>query len=92
MQELVEAWAGKNNEQYSELAAMAALTEGIGKLSHTMAGRDGNRLTGDAFKKEVAAGIGEVMWALAAIANHEGIDITEALAETLARKSMQKKR
>ncbi len=60
---------------------LAALMEEIGELSEALLAFEGPKGSGSL--EEVNEEIGDVMFALTCIANHYGIDILEALAESI---------
>lgn len=92
VQELVEAWSEKNSIRSNELTNIALLTEEIGKLAKVMARRHGEHDPLPEIKEEISLEIGNIFWTLTNIANQTGINLTEALADSLARKSIHTKK
>lgn len=73
---------------YSELTNMAILTEEVGEVARLM-----SRLYGDqSFKKSdeahnLADELADVLFVLVCIANQTGVDLTEAMARNLEKKT-----
>ena len=73
---------------FSELTNMAILTEEVGELARVMARKYGDQ----SFKKnETAEHLGDemadVLWVLICLANQTGIDLTEAFAKNMDKKT-----
>ena len=90
LQESVDQWVKKYGVRYfSELTNMACLTEEVGELARVMARKYGDQ----SFKAGEKANIGEemadVLWVLVCLANQTGVDLTEALARNLAKKTQR---
>lgn len=92
-QEMVDNWIKTIGVRYfSPLTNMAILTEETGEVAHIMA-----RLHGDQSFKEgeihnLADEIADLLWVTIAIANQEGIDLTEALRQNIAKKTSRDKK
>lgn len=89
-QELVEALDSKKEINHNELTNMALLTEDIGRLSRIMANRYGDHTQNNSSKKEIADGIGDVLWSLVRLSNRTGVDLTVILSEALERNCRKK--
>lgn len=90
-QELVDAWIQKHGVRYfSELTNMTILTEEVGELARIMVRTYGEQSFKESdMKHELADEIADVLWVLICIANQTGIDLTEALTENLAKKTLR---
>lgn len=88
-QELIEAWVGKSPSRHrSELTGMAILTEEVGELARVIADRHSDpSLSPEKVRAALANELSDVMWALFALANQSGIDLTEALIDNLGKKN-----
>jgi NTP pyrophosphatase (non-canonical NTP hydrolase) len=88
-QQKVDQWIRTTGVRYfSELTNMAVLTEEVGELARIMARKYGDQ----SFKQgEDSSGLAEeiadVMFVLICIANQTGVDLTEALNNTLIKKT-----
>lgn len=88
MQHTVDRWITTTGVRYfSPLTNMAILTEETGEVARQM-----SRLYGDqSFKAgespQLADELADVLWVVAAIANQTGVDLTEAFARNLEKKS-----
>ena len=81
-QKEVDSWIKQYGVRYfSELTNMAVLTEEVGELARVMA-----RKYGDQSFKE-GEEIADVLWVLLCIANQTGVDITEAFARSIEKKT-----
>lgn len=79
---------------FSELTNMTVLTEEVGELARIMARRYGEQSwkesdprskdNGEAAMKEEMA---DVLWVLLCLANQTGVDLTEALLQSLEKKT-----
>lgn len=86
-QQIVDAWIGQFEEGYwSPLANLARLIEEVGEFS-----RELNHLHGekpkrpDESKGDLALEMGDILWVLICLANSLGIDLSQALSDTLAK-------
>jgi NTP pyrophosphatase (non-canonical NTP hydrolase) len=88
-QQQVDEWIKTIGVRYfSELTTMAILTEEVGELARVMARKYGDQ----SFKKnETAEHLGDemadVLWVLICLANQTGIDLTEAFAKNMDKKT-----
>lgn len=91
-QDMVDNWIKTIGVRYfSPLTNMAILAEETGEVARIMA-----RLHGDqSFKKgetpNLADELADLLWVTIAIANQEGIDLTEALQRNLEKKTSRDK-
>lgn len=92
LQQTVDRWITTVGVRYfSPLTNMAILTEEVGEVARIMARTHGDQSFNPGEKPELADELADVLWVLAAIANQEGIDLTEAIANNLAKKSIRDK-
>ena len=88
-QSAVHDWITKYGVRYfSELTNMAILTEEVGEVARVIARKYGDQ----SFKKgeaedNLADELADVLWVLLCLANQTGVDLTEALAKNIAKKT-----
>ncbi len=92
VQRLVDGWIKTYGVRYfSELTNMACLTEEVGELARVMARRYGDQSFKAGEKADLSEEIADVMWVLVCIANQTGVDLTEALAQSIEKKTARDK-
>lgn len=87
-QELVDEWIRQIGGGYfSELTNMVLLTEETGELARVIARIYGDQVAkeGD-LRKSLAEELADVLWVVICLANQTGVDLTEALEASLAKK------
>lgn len=72
---------------FSPLTNMAVLTEEVGEVARVMARRYGDQSFKAGEKDTLADELADVLWVVMAIANQSGVDLTEALAENIEKKT-----
>jgi len=88
-QDKVDEWIKTYGVRYfSELTNMAVLMEEVGELARIMARKYGDQ----SFKKsdergDLADEIADVLWVLVCLANQTGVNLTEAFAKNLEKKT-----
>jgi len=88
-QKIVDQWIREYGVRYfSELTNMALLSEEVGEVARIMARKYGDQ----SFKqgesdKELADELADVLFVLICIANQTGVDLSDALARNLEKKS-----
>jgi NTP pyrophosphatase (non-canonical NTP hydrolase) len=89
VQELVEAWVGKSPSRHkSELTNMAALTEEVGELARVIAQKHSDPSADPVrLREEMSVELADVLWAICALGNGAGVDLTEALIDTLQKRN-----
>lgn len=99
VQENVDRWIRECGVRYfSELTNMTVLTEEVGELARIMARRYGEQSwkssdpraldNGErALKEEMA----DILWVLICLANQTGVDLTEALQQSIEKKTNRDK-
>lgn len=89
-QHQVDAWIKKYGVRYfSELTNMAVLTEEVGELARVMSRRYGDQSFKKGEKDNLGDEIADVFWVLLCIANQTGVDVTEAFARNLEKKTQR---
>ena len=92
VQRMVDSWIKTYGVRYfSELTNMACLTEEVGELARVMARRYGDQSFKAGEKGNLSEEIADVMWVLVCIANQTGVDLTEALAQSIEKKTARDK-
>ena len=92
-QEDVDHWIKTIGVRYfSELTNMAILSEEVGELARLMARNYGDQsFKKDIAQKDIADEIADVFWVLTCIANQTGVNLEEALAKNLEKKTVRDK-
>jgi NTP pyrophosphatase (non-canonical NTP hydrolase) len=89
LQSDVDEWINTIGVRYfSELTNLGILMEEVGELSRLMVRKYGDQSfkTSDT-DKELADEMADVLWVLVCLANQTGIDLTEAMANNLQKKT-----
>lgn len=91
LQNEVDRWiTGPGVKYFSPLTNMAILTEEVGEVARIMARTHGEQSwRKGAPRPELADELADVVWVLAAIANQNGIDLTEAFVNNLRKKTIR---
>lgn len=88
MQREVDNWITTVGVRYfSPLTNMAILAEETGEVARQMARIYGDQSFKQGETENLADELADVMWVVAAIANQSGIDLTEAFARNLEKKT-----
>ncbi len=91
LQQLVDSWIKKVGVRYfSPLTNMAVLTEEVGEVARLMARKFGDqstKISEDISEEALADELADIIWVVTAIANQTGIDLEEAIAKNIAKKS-----
>ena len=89
-QETVDNWIKEYGVRYfSELTNMACLTEEVGELARIIARKYGGQSFKEGGKCDLSDEMADVLWVLLCLANQTGVDLTEALARNLAKKTQR---
>lgn len=87
-QQQVDAWIKEYGVRYfSELTNMAVLTEEVGEMARVMARRYGDQSFKEGEKNNLGDEMADVLWVLLCIANQTGVNLTEAFARNLEKKT-----
>lgn len=90
VQETVDNWIKEYGVRYfSELTNMACLTEEVGELARIIARKYGDQSFKEGEKCDLSDEMADVLWVLLCLANQTGVDLTEALARNLAKKTQR---
>ena len=91
-QQTVDAWIKEYGDRYfSELTNMAVLTEEVGELARVMARKYGDQSFKPGEKENIDEEIADIFWVLLCIANQTGVDLTQAFAASLDKKTRRDK-
>ena len=89
-QHQVDCWIKKYGVRYfSELTNMAVLTEEVGELARVMSRKYGDQSFKEGEKDNIDDEIADVLWVLLCIANQRGVNVTEAFARNLEKKTQR---
>ena len=89
-QETVDNWIKEYGVRYfSELTNMACLTEEVGELARIIARKYSDQSFKEGEKCDLSDEMADVLWVLLCLANQTGVDLTEALARNLAKKTQR---
>lgn len=89
-QQEVDRWIKTVGVRYfSELTNMAVLTEEVGELARIMARKYGDQSFKEGEKDNISDEITDVLWVLLCIANQTGVNLTEAFARNLEKKTQR---
>ena len=87
-QDAVDKWIKQYGVRYfSELTNMACLTEEVGELARVMSRKYGDQTFKEGEKDNIEDEIADVLWVLLCIANQTGVNVTEAFARNLEKKT-----
>ena len=92
-QQQVDQWIHTYGVRYfSELTNMAILTEDVGELARLMARQYGDQsFKPSDTKKELSEELADILWVLLCIANQTGVDLTQALQQSIEKKTTRDK-
>ena len=91
-QETVDRWIRTYGVRYfGELTNMAVLTEEVGELARVMARRYGDQSFKPGERDNLDEEMADVLWVLLCLANQTGVDLTEAFARTIEKKTRRDK-
>ena len=75
---------------FNELTNLAILTEEVGELARIIARRYGEQSEKPATPtSDLGDEMADVLWVLMALANQTGVDLTQALADNVAKKTLR---
>ncbi len=92
-QKKVDDWIKKYGVRYfSELTNMAILTEEVGELARIMARKFGDQsFKNDESDLKMADEMADILWVLICLANQTGVNLTDAFAKNLEKKTSRDK-
>ena len=90
-QTAVDEWIKTYGVRYfSELTNMALLTEEVGELARIIARTYGEQSFKESDKNHnMADEMADILWVLICLANQTGVDLTEAFAKNMEKKTMR---
>lgn len=89
-QAVVDRWITTVGVRYfSPLTNMAVLAEEVGEVARVMARRYGDQSFKPGEEDTLDDELADVMWVVLAIANQSGVDLTEALARNIEKKTLR---
>ncbi len=90
-QQLVDNWIKEHGVRYfNELTNMAQLTEEVGEVARIIARRYGEQSEKESDKeKDLGDELADVLFVTICLANQTGIDLEEALAKNIAKKTQR---
>ena len=90
-QQQVDEWIKTYGVRYfGELTNMALLTEEVGELARIVARTYGEQSFKESDReKSLADEMADVLWVLICLANQTGIDLTEAFAKNIEKKTLR---
>lgn len=92
LQRQVDDWIKTYGVRYfSELTNMAVLTEEVGELARVIARKYGDQSFKEGEACNLAEELAEVLWVLVCLANQTGVDLTEAIETSFAKKTARDK-
>ena len=92
LQQTVDQWINTIGVRYfSPLTNMAILAEEVGEVARIMARKHGDQSFKAGETPNLADELADVLWVVPAIANQEGIDLTEALQRNIEKKTSRDK-
>ncbi len=92
MQQQVDVWIKTYGVRYfSELTNMAVLTEEVGELARVIARKYGDQSFKEGETCNLAEELADVLWVLVCLANQTGVDLTEAIEASFAKKTARDK-
>ena len=90
LQQEVDRWITSVGVRYfSPLTNMAILTEEVGEVARIMARRYGDQSAKQGEKSDLADELADVLWVVAALANQCDVDLTEAFARNIEKKTVR---
>ena len=89
-QQAVDEWIREYGVRYfSELTNMACLTEEVGELARGIARKYGDQSFKPGEEPNLGEEMADVLWVLICLANQTGVDLTEELQKSIAKKTVR---
>lgn len=90
VQQMVDGWITTVGVRYfSPLTNMAVLAEETGEVARVMARLYGDQSAKPSDTLDLADELADLLWVTVAIANQTGVDLTEALARNIEKKTLR---
>ena len=87
-QQQVDEWIKTIGVRYfSELTNMTILTEEVGELARVMARKYGDQSFKEGEEDNMDEELADILWVLLCIANQTGVDLSEAFAKNIEKKT-----
>ena len=87
-QQAVDEWIREYGVRYfSELTNMVCLTEEVGELARVIARKYGDQSFKPGEEPNLGEEMADVLWVLICLANQTGVDLTEELQKSIAKKT-----
>ena len=87
-QATVDKWIKEYGVRYfSELTNMACLTEEVGELARIISRKYGDQSFKEGESQDPADEMADVLWVLLCLANQTGVNLTEAFARNMEKKT-----
>lgn len=87
-QQTVDEWIKEYGVRYfSELTNMACLIEEVGELARVIARKYGDQSFKAGEEPNLGEEMADVLWVLICLANQTGVDLTEELQKSIAKKT-----
>ena len=91
-QEKVDEWIKSYGVRYfNELTNMTCLTEEVGELARIMARKYGEQSFKEGENEDPSEEMADILWVLMCLANQTGVDLTEAFAKNMEKKTSRDK-
>ena len=91
-QQRVDAWIKEYGVRYfSELTNMAVLTEEVGELARVVARKYDDQSFKPGESDNLSEEMADILWVLICLANQTGVDLTEALQQSIEKKTKRDK-
>ena len=91
-QKRVDEWIQTYGVRYfSELTNMACLTEEVGELARVIARKYGDQSFKEGENQDLSEEMADVLWVLICLANQTGVNLTEALEQSIEKKTKRDK-
>ncbi|MGM9844559.1 MAG: nucleotide pyrophosphohydrolase [Muribaculaceae bacterium] len=90
LQKTVDEWINTIGVKYfSPLTNMAILTEETGEVARIMARKFGDQSFKPGEKQDLADELADLIWVAVAIANQTGVNLTTAIKDNIAKKTLR---
>lgn len=91
-QRMVDEWIHTYGVRYfSELTNMAVLTEEVGELARVLSRKYGDQSFKPCENQDPSEEMADILWVLLCLANQTGVNLTDALHRSLAKKTARDK-